>query len=277
MVALRVTGAAALLAAAAVHIAQLVSIFHAVPWVGPLFAADAVASTVLAGLLFGRHWRVAAALGALVSAGALAGLALSSTVGLFGWQEAVLRPSVKIAIGSELVAIAALAPLVLRVPADVRAVARRLAALGLVAVAGLHLAAAGDEWGDARGLFWLFVGLAVVCSALAVRLWLGVDRWAWSGVSALCTAAIAGYVLSRSTGLPGATDDIGDWSNTLGLAALAVEVALLPLASVLRSPDGRVRPQHHPSARSTGTVALGTLRVPHDRETVPCTSSANTT
>ena len=33
--------------------------------------------------------------GALVSAGALAGLALSSTVGLFGWQEAILRPAVR--------------------------------------------------------------------------------------------------------------------------------------------------------------------------------------
>ena len=44
----RITGAAALLVAAAVHVAQLVSIFHAVPWIGPLFAADAVASTAIA-------------------------------------------------------------------------------------------------------------------------------------------------------------------------------------------------------------------------------------
>ena len=100
MTIVRVTGAAALLVAAAVHVAQLVSIFHAVPWIGPLFAADAVASTVIAIALFGSHWRVAAALGALVSASALAGLAFSSTVGLFGWQETLLRPSVQIAIGA---------------------------------------------------------------------------------------------------------------------------------------------------------------------------------
>jgi hypothetical protein len=250
MVGLRVAGAAALLVAAAVHVAQLVSIFHAVPWVGPLFAADAVASTAAAVALATPRWRMAAAFGALVSAGALAGLALSSTVGLFGWQEAVLRPSVKLAIGSELVALAALAPLVLDVPAQVRAVPRRLASLGLVAVAALHLAAAGAEWADARGIFWLFVGLAAVSLSLAVRLWLGLDRWAWGAVAAVSASAIVGYVLSRTTGLPGATDDIGDWVNPLGIAALAVEVALLGLV-----------------VRSTTSIALGT------RETIPVTSS----
>jgi len=237
----RVTGAAALLVAAAVHIAQLVSIFHAVPWIGPLFAADAVASTAIAIALFGSHWRVAAALGALVSASALAGLGLSSTVGLFGWQETLLRPSVQIAIGSELVAFATLAPLAFPAPARARVLPRVLAATGLVAVAGLHIAAAGDEWGDTRGIFWLFMALAAVSLSLAVRLAFGLDRWAWAAVASVAGAAIVGYVLSRFTGLPGATDDIGDWANPLGLAALAVEAALIPLAVlVLRSRDSRI-------------------------------------
>jgi len=246
----RVTGAAALLVAAAVHVAQLVSIFHAVPWIGPLFAADAVASTAIAIALFGSHWRVAAALGALVSASALAGLALSSTVGLFGWQETLLRPSVQIAIGSELVAFATLAPLALPAPARARVLPRVLAGTGLVAVAGLHIAAAGDEWGDTRGIFWLFMALAAVSLSLAVRLAFGLDRWAWAAVSTVAAAAIVGYVLSRSTGLPGATDDIGDWANPLGLAALAVEAALIPLAVlVLRS--------RSPRERHALTLALG--------------------
>ena len=30
----------------------------------------------------------------------------------------------------------------------------------LLAIAGLHIAAAGPEWGDTRGVFWLFTGLA---------------------------------------------------------------------------------------------------------------------
>lgn len=231
-IAASVTGAGALLVAAAVHLDQLVSIFHAVPWIGPLFAADAVASMAIAIAVLTTRRRVAAACGALVSAGALIGLALASTTGLLGWHETLLRPAVRIAIGSELVAVAALAPLALPAPsrASTATVARISAAAGLAAVAVLHLAAAGDEWGDARVVFWLFVALAAACLALAVRLAHGLDGWSWAAVSALAAVPLAGYILSRWTGLPGATDDVGDWADGVGLATLAVEAPLLLLA-----------------------------------------------
>jgi hypothetical protein len=230
----RIVGAAALLVAAAVHVAQLVSIFHAVPWVGPLFAADAVLSTAIAVALLTRWWRVAAPAGALVSAGALAGLALASTVGLFGWQESVLRPSVQLAIGSELVAFAALAPLALPAPRLAGAlVPRVVAGGGLAAIAGLHIAAAGAEWDDARTMFWLFIALAAVCLALAARLARGLDAWSWPAVFALAVVPLAGYVLSRWTGVPGGdAEDVGDWANSLGVAAVAVEAALGIYAAV---------------------------------------------
>jgi hypothetical protein len=233
MIALALIGAAALLAGAAVHIAQLVSIFHAVPWIGPLFAADAIVSTALAVLLLAGRWRrLAAAGGALVSASALAGLALSSTVGLFGWREELLRPSVVIAIGAELVAISVLVPLVMPAPA-IRG-PRLAAAAGLVAIGGLHIAAAAPEWEDTRGLFWMFMALAATCGALAVRLLFGADRWSWAAVLSLAVLPFVGYVVSRWTGLPGATDDVGDWANPLGIAALLVEIALVPVAFALR-------------------------------------------
>jgi hypothetical protein len=250
---LALIGAAALLVAAAVHVAQLISIFHAVPWLGPLFGADAIVSTVLAAMLLAnRRRRLAAAAGALVSTSALAGLALSSTVGLFGWHEELLRPAVVVAIASELVAVAVLTPLAM--PAPAQRGARPAAAAGLVAIALLHVAAAGPEWGDTRGVFWMFMGLAGVCGALAIRLLQGLDRWSWKAVIALAVLPFAGYVLSRSTGLPGATDDIGDWANPLGLAALAVEVALVALAVARLRP---VRGSAH--AVDTGAV-LGARR-----------------
>ena len=55
-----IVGAAALLVAAAVHVAQLVSIFHDVPWIGPLFAADAAASAFVALAILVTRRRVAA-------------------------------------------------------------------------------------------------------------------------------------------------------------------------------------------------------------------------
>ncbi|HEX5617982.1 MAG TPA: hypothetical protein VFX51_06155 [Solirubrobacteraceae bacterium] len=263
---LRFAGAAALLVGAAVHAAQLVSIFHAVPWVGPLFGADVVVSTAVAVALLATRGRLAPAAGAAVSAGALAGLAVSSTVGLFGWQEATLRPAVVIAIAAELAAVAALAPLALPAPPS-RAglVWRAVAGTGLVAIAALHIAAAGDEWGDTRGVFWLFMTLAGVCLAVAARLAIGLDRWARPVVLALALVPIAGYVVSRTTGLPDATDDVGDWGNTLGLAALAVEAALTwwcttsaPGTTVIRTGVRAPRPASaRRSARSAPDRASG--------------------
>ena len=245
-------GAAALLVGAAVHIAQLVSIFHAVPWIGPLFVADAVVSSAVAVALLATRSRLAAAAGLLVSAGALAGLALSSTVGLFGWQETTLRPSVVMAIAAELVAIAALAPLALPGPPRIAPRWRAAAGGGLVAIALLHVAAAGDEWEDARWLFWSFIALAGVSLAVATRLTLGLDRWARPAVLGLALLPIAGYVLSRTTGLPGAMDDIGDWADPLGIATLAVEAALVVLAAPRRRTALR---QRRSESRSVAAVS----------------------
>ena len=123
---------------------------------------------------------------------------------------------------------------------------RAAAAAGLVAVAVLHVAAAGDEWEDARGLFWLFIALAAACLIVAGRLAFGLDRWARPAVLVLALTPIAGYILSRSTGLPGASDDVGDWGNALGIASLVVEAGLVALATW-------PRPARLPARRTAST------------------------
>ena len=106
-------------------------------------------------------------------------------------------------------------------------------------------------------IFWLFMALAAACGALALRLAQGADRPTWACVSVLVAAALAGYVLSRTTGLPGATDDVGDWGNPLGLAALALEAALLPLA-VTRAWAGGVRARPVQRLGASPTADVGT-------------------
>ena len=44
---------------------------------------------------------------------------------------------------------------------------------------------------------------------------------------------LVGLVVSRSVGLPGATDDIGNWTEPLQLVAVAVELGLLASAGAL--------------------------------------------
>jgi hypothetical protein len=116
---------------------------------------------------------------------------------------------------------------------------------GLIAIAALHVAAAPDEWEDARVVFWLFIALAAACLALAA--W---PRLSSAAVLTLAVVPMIGYVVSRTTGLPGATDDIGDWANPLGLAALAVEAGLVLLLARER---GTRRPvAAHPVHASAG-------------------------
>ena len=46
----------------------------------------------------------------------------------------------------------------------------------------------------------------------------------------LAASAIAGFTLTRTVGLPQAHDDIGNWSEPLGLASLFVEGIVIAVA-----------------------------------------------
>src|SRR4051794_20957464 len=106
---------------------------------------------------------------------------------------------------------------------------RILAALLLAGVALTHVLEARDE--EARYIVVLFWLLAAALVVLAGLLAVGrATRFAWPAASALCIAAIAGYVLSRTVGLPQMDDDISNWSEPLGIAALACEAGFLALA-----------------------------------------------
>ena len=103
-------GAMTLAVEAAVHVQQFVSLLHAVPWIGPLFVANAVASLLAAaGLAHERTRPVAALAGIAISACALGSLVLSYGTGLFGWMEGGWRMAIAVALGSELGAILTLA------------------------------------------------------------------------------------------------------------------------------------------------------------------------
>ena len=69
---------------------------------------------------------------------------------------------------------------------------------------------------------------SVVAAALLVRSW---SRTGWLLSGALGAATILGFVLTRTTGLPGATEDRGNWLEPLGLASLFVEAAVVALAA----------------------------------------------
>ena len=83
----RLLGAAGVAAAGAIHFQLWDSSYNVISVIGPLFLLDALGSWVLAVLLVGLRFRVLAALGIAVELGAIGGLAVASTTGLFGFRE----------------------------------------------------------------------------------------------------------------------------------------------------------------------------------------------
>ena len=102
---------------------------------------------------------------------------------------------------------------------------------GLAGIGLIHLLDSVDTFHETRWLFWAYVALMaatlVVSGALLYR---PEPRWlAAAGLVALLP--LGGYLLSRTTGLPGADDDVGNWLDPLGLASLWVEGAVLATTS----------------------------------------------
>ena len=82
-------------------------------------------------------------------------------------------------------------------------------------------------------MFGLYVALMLPSVALAAAVIWRSDTRAWAMAAVLSALVIVAYVLSRTSGLRGSTDDIGNWSEPLGMASLFVEGALVVLSSAV--------------------------------------------
>ena len=103
---------------------------------------------------------------------------------------------------------------------------RVTAVLLLVGVAVTHLAQARAE--DAPYVIFLFVALAL--TSLGIAALLAAGRPVLPAAAALCAVTVVGYVASRTIGLPQMADDVGNWGEPLGIAALACELGVIALA-----------------------------------------------
>lgn len=119
---------------------------------------------------------------------------------------------------------------------------RALAVAGLAAVALIHLLDTPGAFREQPYKGWLYLALIVGSLVTARALLSGSDSLAWVAATLLPLGALAAFVISRTAGLPGGGDDIGNWSEPLGLASLFVEGSLITLgASVIASRMSAVR------------------------------------
>ncbi len=122
---------------------------------------------------------------------------------------------------------------------------RWIVAALLLVLAGIHLALVPQHLREAPYAGALFIALSAGAIVVAAGLIVSPPRLAWPAAVALSLGAVCAYVVSRSIGLPSLQDDVGDWLNPLGLAALLTEGATLLVCAAARPacrpPSGRVR------------------------------------
>ncbi|HET8672391.1 MAG TPA: hypothetical protein VFL87_02050 [Thermoleophilaceae bacterium] len=108
------------------------------------------------------------------------------------------------------------------------------AALALVAI--IHLIDGPGSLEESSAIGLLELGLAAAAVPLALALVISPVRDVWIAAGALCWVALGFYVASRTVGLFGMSDDIGNWFTTLGVLNVLSELVVCGLSLwVLRS------------------------------------------
>jgi len=109
-----------------------------------------------------------------------------------------------------------------------------LTIVGLIGIAWIHLLDLGSKMEETPYLGAAYLGLIAGCAAAAILL-ARRDRRGFLLAGGLAAATFLGYCLSRTTGLPAATDDIGNWTETLGVWSLIAEGAVVALSAAALS------------------------------------------
>lgn len=107
---------------------------------------------------------------------------------------------------------------------------RATIAAGLGGLIVIHALDAVGKWSEVRYLFWMY--MAAIVAAVAVAGWTIFTRSRTSLLAAagLSAGVLLGYLVNRTVGLPNAMDDIGNWTEPIGLASVVVEAATIAVA-----------------------------------------------
>ena len=148
----------------------------------------------------------------------------------------------------------------------------------MLTVTAAHIPVTAEHLSEAPYIGWSFVALEVGTAVLAVVLVLRGDRLVWSAAGGVAALAIAAYVLTRSVALPQIADDVGNWSEPLGIVALSAEKLLLTLVVAHRSPLlRRPRLTAHPVALACTVLALGLVSTAYATGREPADGSGDGT
>lgn len=129
-------------------------------------------------------------------------------------------------------------------PSPSRSPSQWMASALLLVAAATHIPLIPAHLEEAPYVGVLFIALSAVCVALAGMILVLDTNAVWLLSGATCLAAVVAFLASRTVGLPQIGDDIGNWTEPMGVPAIASEVLLVVLAGVHLA-------RQHPVAQQT--------------------------
>jgi hypothetical protein len=131
-------------------------------------------------------------------------------------------------------------------------VARLVAIAGLGGIAITHVLQLEDVFASADYLGILFIAAIVASVVLATLLTRMSGELVWAATGALGALVLIGFVLSRTSGLPSFTEEIGEWTDPFGLLSIVSEGLLVCVSAAVFASHARMpEASTHPWARQT--------------------------
>ena len=90
-------------------------------------------------------------------------------------------------------------------------------------IAAVHVMDLPGKFAETPYLAWGYIGVIAAAAILIERIANGARRQDFVAAALLSAAVLLGFIVNRTVGMPGATGDIGNWFEPLGLLSLFVE------------------------------------------------------
>jgi hypothetical protein len=128
---------------------------------------------------------------------------------------------------------------------DTRQAIAPLAVAGLAVIATIHGLDVSGKLDETFYLGVMFIMGPIVSALVAAALLMSRhERLGWALAGLVSAGTFAGYCVSRTTGLPSAKDDIGNWGEPAGVISLVAEgvvvlLAVYALRNAVRADPGK--------------------------------------
>jgi hypothetical protein len=110
--------------------------------------------------------------------------------------------------------------------------------LGLAGIIAVHVMDLPGKLAEVPYLGVMYIAVILGAGYLIHRMIVGPTRRDFLASASLAGAVLVGFMINRTFGMPGATDDIGNWTEPLGLLSLVIEAWVVIVAlSAARTSD----------------------------------------